>query len=123
MCRWLAYSGSPVLLEDLLYKPKHSLIDQSLHSTMGAETTNGDGFGIGWYGVGDTPGTFHSIEPAWNDRNLHELAAHIRSGLVFAHIRASSGSAGPADELPPVPPRTLAVDAQRAHPRLPRGQA
>jgi glutamine amidotransferase len=81
-----------VLLEELLYKPKHSLIDQSLHSTMGAETTNGDGFGIGWYGAQDTPGTFHSIEPAWNDRNLRELSAHLRSGLVFAHIRASSGS-------------------------------
>jgi predicted glutamine amidotransferase len=92
MCRWLAYSGSPVLLEQLLYEPKHSLIDQSLHSTMGAETTNGDGFGVGWYGIGDTPGTFHSVEPAWNDRNLRELAAHLSSGLVFAHIRASSGS-------------------------------
>ena len=92
MCRWLAYSGSPVLLEELLYKPKHSLIDQSLHSTMGAETTNGDGFGIGWYGVGETPATYHSIEPAWNERNLRDLAAHVESGLVFAHIRASSGS-------------------------------
>jgi predicted glutamine amidotransferase len=92
MCRWLAYSGSPVLLEELLYKPKHSLIDQSLHSTMGAETTNGDGFGIGWYGVAETPGTFHSIEPAWNNRNLRDLSAHVRSGLVLAHIRASSGS-------------------------------
>jgi predicted glutamine amidotransferase len=92
MCRWLAYSGSPVLLSDLLYRPKHSLIDQSLHSTMGAETTNGDGFGIGWYGEGETPATFHSIEPAWNDRNLRELSEHLRSGLVFAHIRASSGS-------------------------------
>ena len=81
-----------MLLEQLLYEPKHSLIDQSLHSTMGAETTNGDGFGVGWYGVGDTPGTFHSIEPAWNDRNLRDLAAHLESGLVFAHIRASSGS-------------------------------
>ena len=92
MCRWLAYSGSPVLLEQLLYEPKHSLIDQSLHSTMGAETTNGDGFGIGWYGAAETPGTFHSIEPAWNERNLRELASHLSSGLVFAHIRASSGS-------------------------------
>ena len=92
MCRWLAYSGSPVLIEDLLLKPQHSLIDQSLHSRLGAETTNGDGFGVGWYGVGDTPGVFHSIEPAWNDRNLRELAAHIESPVVFAHIRASSGS-------------------------------
>jgi glutamine amidotransferase len=92
MCRWLAYSGSPVRLEELLLKPTHSLIDQSLHSKLGAETTNGDGFGVGWYGVGDTPGVFRSVEPAWNDRNLRDLAAHIESPLVFAHIRASSGS-------------------------------
>src|SRR5512147_2742636 len=92
MCRWLAYFGTPVPIETLLYKPQHSLIDQSLHSQLGAETTNGDGFGIGWYGVGDTPGVFHSVEPAWNDRNLRDLAAHIESPLVFAHIRASSGS-------------------------------
>jgi glutamine amidotransferase len=92
MCRWLAYSGTPLLLKTMLYEPEHSLIDQSLHSKLGAETTNGDGFGIGWYGVGDTPGVFHSIEPAWNDRNLRDLAEHISSGLVFAHIRASSGS-------------------------------
>jgi predicted glutamine amidotransferase len=92
VCRWLAYSGSPVLIQRLLYEPKHSLIDQSLHSKLGAETTNGDGFGIGWYGVGDTPGVFHSIEPAWNDRNLRELAAHIESPLVFAHIRAATAT-------------------------------
>jgi predicted glutamine amidotransferase len=92
MCRWLAYSGTPILLEELLYRPTHSLIDQSLHSRLGAETTNGDGFGVGWYGTVDTPAVFHSIEPAWNDRNLHELAGHISSPLVFAHIRASSGS-------------------------------
>jgi len=92
MCRWLAYSGSPVLMEDLLYKPEHSLIVQSMSSTMGAEPTNGDGFGVGWYGDRDTPGLFRSIEPAWNDRNLHDLAAHISSPRVFAHIRAAIGS-------------------------------
>jgi predicted glutamine amidotransferase len=92
MCRWLAYSGTPVLLEELLYNRKHSLIDQSLHSRLGAETTNGDGFGVGWYGESETPAIFKSVEPAWNDRNLRELAGHVRSGLVFAHIRASSGT-------------------------------
>ncbi|WP_155370151.1 class II glutamine amidotransferase [Catellatospora vulcania] len=91
MCRWLAYSGSPVLLDDLLYKPKHSLIDQSLHSTLGVETTNGDGFGVGWYTEGD-PGVFHGIGPAWNNRNLRNLAAHIRAPIVLAHIRASTGT-------------------------------
>ncbi len=93
MCRWMAYSGSPVLLEDLLYRPKHSLIDQSLHSRLGAETTNGDGFGVGWYGLGDQPALFRCIEPAWNDRNLREISSQITSGLVFAHVRASSGGA------------------------------
>ena len=92
MCRWLAYSGAPVLLEDLLYKPRNSLVVQSLHSQLGAEETNGDGFGVGWYGSGDTPGVFRSTEPAWNDRNLRELAAHITSPRVLAHIRASTGS-------------------------------
>ena len=92
MCRWLAYSGSPVLLEELLYGPENSLVVQSLHSRMGAEETNGDGFGIGWYGRQEAPAVFHSIEPAWNDRNLRELSGHIRSPLVFAHIRASTGS-------------------------------
>jgi predicted glutamine amidotransferase len=92
MCRWLAYSGTPLLLRTLLYEPEHSLIDQSLHSRLGVETTNGDGFGIGWYGEGPEPAVFKSIEPAWNERNLRELSDHIRSGLVFAHIRASTGT-------------------------------
>ena len=92
MCRWLAYSGSPVLVEELLYGPKNSLVVQSLHSQMGAEETNGDGFGVGWYGERESPAIFHSIEPAWNDRNLRELSGHLKSRLVFAHIRASTGS-------------------------------
>jgi predicted glutamine amidotransferase len=92
MCRWLAYSGTPVLIDELLYKPSHSLIDQSLHSRLGVETTNGDGFGVGWYGEANEPAVFKSIEPAWNDRNLRELSGSIRSGLVFAHIRASTGT-------------------------------
>ena len=93
MCRWLAYSGSPVLLEELLLKPAHSLIDQSLHAKLGATTTNGDGFGIGWYDAEETPGVYHSIEPAWNDHNLRDLSQHISSTLVLAHIRASTGTA------------------------------
>ncbi|MCW2767486.1 MAG: class glutamine amidotransferase [Nocardioides sp.] len=92
MCRWLAYSGSPVLLDDLLYKPENSLVVQSKHSRLG-ETTNGDGFGVGWYGARETPGIYHSTQPAWNDRNLRELSAQAAAGRVFAHIRASTGSA------------------------------
>ena len=94
MCRWLAYTGSPILIDDLLYKPTNSLIVQSLHSRLGAESTNGDGIGIGWYDEHDpNPGLFRSIEPAWSERNLRELAAHIRTPVMLAHIRATSGSA------------------------------
>jgi predicted glutamine amidotransferase len=92
MCRWMAYSGSPLSIEDLLYAPENSLVVQSLHSRLGVEPTNGDGFGVGWYGDGEVPGLYRSIEPAWNDRNLRELAAQIRSRLVLAHVRASTGT-------------------------------
>src|SRR5215208_5005337 len=94
MCRWLAYSGSPILLEELLYKPEHSLMDQSLHARLGVDTTNGDGFGVGWYGPDtETPAVFHSIEPAWNDRNLREVAGHV-------HLRCSSPTSEPPPALP-----------------------
>ncbi len=92
MCRWLAYSGSPVLLTHVLYTRVHSLIDQSLNSKLGAEPTNGDGFGIGWYDGAPGPGLFRSTEPAWNDRNLRELSGHVSSPLFFAHLRAAIGS-------------------------------
>src|SRR3954463_12851794 len=104
MCRWLAYSGAPVLLEDLLYRPEHSLIVQSMHSTLGAEATNGDGFGVGWYGDYEVPAVFRSIEPAWNDRNLHEVAAHVRSPRVFAPFRAATGSRVKQTTSPPFRP-------------------
>ncbi|MEU8539687.1 class II glutamine amidotransferase [Streptomyces sp. NPDC048717] len=94
MCRWLAYWGTPVLLEEILYKPSHSLIDQSLHSKLGVETTNGDGFGVGWYSPeSNVPALLRDVGPAWSNRNLRELADHVRSPLFFAHIRASTGSA------------------------------
>ena len=91
MCRWLAYYGKPVRMDRVLYGPQHSLIEQSLESRLGAEPTNGDGFGIGWYGP-NGPGLYKSVEPAWNDRNLREIAGHVDSHLFLAHVRATSGT-------------------------------
>ncbi len=90
MCRWQAYSGLPVRLEDLLFHAKHSLIDQSMCSRSAETPTNGDGFGLGWYGTREFPGLFRSIRPAWNDSNLRDLAAQIESPLFLAHVRATS---------------------------------
>ena len=92
MCRWMAWLGQPVLIEELLFKAPHGIVDQSLHARMGAEPTNGDGFGLGWYGTGDGPGIYRSVSPAWGDPNLRELAAHVESPLFMAHVRAAIGS-------------------------------
>ena len=92
MCRWMAWLGQPVLIDELLFKTPHGIVDQSLHSRMGAETTNGDGIGLGWYGSGEGPALYRSVAPAWSDPNLRELAAHIESPLFFTHVRAAIGS-------------------------------
>ena len=92
MCRWMAWLGQPMLIEELLFETQHGIVDQSLHSRMGAEPTNGDGFGLGWYGGGEGPGVYRSVAPAWGDPNLRELAAHIESPLFVAHVRAAIGS-------------------------------
>jgi predicted glutamine amidotransferase len=92
VCRWMAWLGQPLLIEELLFKSQHGIVDQSLHARMGAEPTNGDGFGLGWYGAGEGPGVYRSVAPAWADANLRELAAHIESHLFLAHVRAAIGS-------------------------------
>ena len=93
MCRWLAYSGGPILLSKLILDTQHSLVDQSLASRSSKQTTNGDGFGIGWYDDLDEPGLYRHIQPAWNDPNLHELCRHTRSPLFLAHVRAATSTA------------------------------
>lgn len=93
MCRWVAYSGTPVYLETLVAKPERSLISQSVHALEAKAGTNGDGFGLGWYGDHAEPGLFHETLPAWSDDNLLSLCRQIRSRLFFAHVRASTGTA------------------------------
>jgi glutamine amidotransferase len=92
MCRWMAWFGQPVLIEELLFNSPHGIVDQSLHARMGAEPTNGDGFGLGWYGNTPEPGIYRSVAPAWSDPNLRELAAHVDSRLFLVHVRAAIGS-------------------------------
>ena len=92
MCRFLAYRGEPVFLADLVCAPAHSLVHQSLHAAEAKTGTNGDGFGIGWYGERSEPGLYREIRPAWSDENLRSLCAQVRSRLFFAHVRASTGT-------------------------------
>jgi glutamine amidotransferase len=93
MCRWLAYSGDRIPLEYLIFVPEHSLIHQSLEAFASPTPTNGDGFGVGWYDERRTPALYRSVQPAWNDANLREVAAHVSSHLFLAHVRAATGTA------------------------------
>jgi len=86
----MAYSGDKIQVDALLFNAKHNLIDQSMSSRSAETPTNGDGFGLGWYGHHEKPGLFRSIRPAWNDFNLRDLAANIESHLFMAHVRATS---------------------------------
>jgi len=92
MCRFLAYSGKTTMMEELVFNASNSLVNQSKKSTMRVNPLNGDGFGIGWYPEHDDkiPGTFVSIEPAWSNRNLNQIAAKIKTSHFFAHIRDAS---------------------------------
>jgi predicted glutamine amidotransferase len=92
MCRWMAWLGQPVAIEELLFESQHGIVDQSLHSRLGAEPTNGDGFGLGWYGNRERPGVYRGVAPAWADPNLRELAAQVEAPLFIAHVRAAIGS-------------------------------
>lgn len=94
MCRFVAYQGHPVSLADLLYRPRHSLVSQSVHAEQMSQPFNGDGFGIGWYvepqRLNPFPCVFRTATPAWASRNLEALAQVTTTERAFAHVRAAS---------------------------------
>ena len=105
MCRYLAYIGDPVLADDLLYRPQHSLIErQSVGAQEMSIPINGDGFGVSWYDfeLDDVPCQFRSVRPSWSDQNLRFLAKKIKSPMIFAHVRAATPG--------------YAIDEQNCHP-------
>jgi predicted glutamine amidotransferase len=93
MCRWAAYIGAPIFLEEIVSRPGHSLIHQSHCATECKTAINADGFGIAWYGQRPEPGLYRDVMPAWSDPNLRSLTAQVQSGLFLAHVRASTGTA------------------------------
>ncbi|WP_286765243.1 MULTISPECIES: class II glutamine amidotransferase [Rhodopirellula] len=93
MCRFVLYRGEPITIDTLTTRPKNSIIHQSFQSQLGEQPLNGDGFGLAWYvpDLSDSPALFRSTQPAWNDRNLQQLAEVSKSHLILAHVRAATG--------------------------------
>ncbi len=92
MCRFILYLGPKITLKALITEPVNSLIHQSFNSIETRERLNGDGFGVAWYEseISPQPAAFRSISPAWNNRNLFDLARVTQSPCVLAHVRAAT---------------------------------
>lgn len=126
MCRWITVLSSEDLsLSDVVLAPQNSLLQLSRdasfnprYSTVNNHTTNGDGFGVGWYHSNtvnvprlplytrrDIKGhenmyaaTFRDTAPAWNNQNLREICVATRSHCILAHVRAASPFAAVTQE-------------------------
>ena len=90
MCRFLAYIGKSILLDDVMTEQSNSLVSQSMAAREAKTDVNADGCGLGWYAERSKPGVYRSILPAWSDPNLLGLLGQIRSGLFMAHVRSST---------------------------------
>lgn len=105
MCRFLAYLGPPMTLEELLLRPPHSLLRQSWaprHQRHGA--VNADGFGAGWYApaLRPEPARYRNPRPMGDDRSFASLAGVVHAGAVVGIVRnASSGLAVDESNTPP----------------------
>lgn len=101
MCRWAAYRGDAIFMDRVVTRPAHSLIAQSQCASKAKTATNGDGFGVAWYGEHAEPGLYRDILPAWSDCNLLSLTRQVRSPLFLAHVRAATAGATSRDNCHP----------------------
>jgi glutamine amidotransferase len=90
MCRVLAYLGEPILLEDLLYKPDVSFVNQT-HRAALLHRLNLAGSGLlAWDARSEEPGlpfVHRTTQLAIYDRNLRALSRKVRATCVLAHLR------------------------------------
>ena len=90
MCRVLAYLGSPVLIDDLLFAADVSLVRQTTEPRMMALLNLG-GFGLAaWDQDSPEPArplTYRTAGVPTFDRNLKSLASKVRASALLAHVR------------------------------------
>lgn len=101
MCRLAAYLGTEIPLENIIARPRHSLLVQSQDAQEAKLRVNGDGFGIAWYGHLPEPGLFKDVLPAWADINLPSICRLVRSHLFLAHVRAATTGASSRENCHP----------------------
>lgn len=93
MCRLLGYLGKSIQLDQILYKPEHSLIVQSYQpQEMTVGLLNADGFGVGWFHPqkSEHPYIYKNILPIWSDLNLKEISRYAESNCILAYVRSAT---------------------------------
>ena len=114
MCRVLAYLGSPVLIDELLFAADVSLVRQATEPRMMALLNLG-GFGLAAWDQGSPdparPFTYRTAGVPMFDRNLKSLASKVRASALLAHVRGVVYDPGER------------VGVQQAHPFLFDGAA
>ncbi len=94
MCRILTYLGKPILVEELLYKPDNSFIQQSYNPKYMSHLLNLAGFGIAaWDHTSHNPlcpYLYKTPQLPFYDGNLRNLASKISPYCLLAHLRGVS---------------------------------
>lgn len=94
MCRFAAYVGPELALEQFLLQPDHSLVKQAYQPReMRTALLNADGFGVGWYN-GEAPASYRNPLPIWADHNLPALSRSLQRPLWLAYVRSATEGFG-----------------------------
>ena len=90
VCRFVAYLGERVLLDEVLFLPDSSLVEQAVHPQM-LSAMNLAGFGVvAWDGASPDPELPYAYRTAglpFYDRNLRALSRKTRATALIGHVR------------------------------------
>jgi glutamine amidotransferase len=107
VCRFAAYLGEPVLLEDLLYRPDGALVRQAVDAEL-MSLLNLGGFGMAAWDPAspepEQPLTYRVPSIPNFDRNLRALARKVKVSALVAHVRGVLYDSGEAVGLQNVHP-------------------
>ena len=90
MCRFAAYLGEEIKLEELVYNFPHNLVVQSYApKELLVGNVNLDGFGCGWYNraVEKDPAQYATLLPIWSDYKFPTIAKAVTSNIIFSAVR------------------------------------
>jgi glutamine amidotransferase len=90
VCRLVAYLGERVLLDEVLFAPDSSIVEQAVHPQM-LSAMNLAGFGVvAWDDEStapEVPWTYRTPGLPFFDRNLRALSRKARATALLGHVR------------------------------------